>query len=791
MKSFLFYIFLLFFLILLGEQIFGVSHGAQQMSDDITLKNDIWSVRINPASLKIIAIPKNHKTFVISSSQSRNEEIDGLTHDDGRIKWFLQDKKIKISMQLDKRDLYVNIEAQSPGLFTFPIISQSDNLKALILPHWQGIYVPMDDEQWKKILLSRTFDTIQGLTMPFFGLDLKTYTLTYMATNMYNNKLSFKPDNKAIQANFTHEFTKNRPRKEYGFIIRLGKNYSPVEPAIEFRNYLVNTQQFISMKEKLKSVPKADRLRGAIHAYLWGSLQMSFDDVLPNQWKALCSEIIQQADSNQLTPGKRIKETMPPKYWDELVKLSNLKYRPYTYIKSIVAEGLSKTLSKEDFFKKDYFTEIEIPKEVLYLIDHKNIEGLSKAQLFRANAVAFHLAYPNKVRNTDDWGYGYSKRMLRELKASGIKRARLTHDIWDFGMIDFNPEVAIEADKMGYLLGPYDSYHSIHDPKYFGNDISWPTAQFDQDLFKIGGIQLENGKMKSGFQNRGVFLSPLAAKPWVEKRVVRLMKNTPYNSYFMDCDAYGEVFDDYSPQHPATQEDDVAARINRMKWISDAYHVVIGSEGGSSYAAPVIHVAEGMMSNAFGEQSDPDFVKKESKFFLGRHYPMHNPEFFIKRVPLKNKFVFSHYDPRFRLPLNEIVFHDSFVSTNHYESASKKFYNVQDLVELTSLLYLTPPMYHLNVSEFNNIKHDIKKYYDFFYPLHEKMGFAQMTNFIWLTKDRLVQKTVFDHEVEMVANFKDTVFVYSGSTIPPKGILAKWIKSGKTSVYTPGKNSKI
>ncbi len=40
--------------------------------------------------------------------------------------------------------------------------------------------------------------------------------------------------------------------------------------------------------------------------------------------------------------------------------------------------------------------------------------------------------------------------------------------------------------------------------------------------------------------------------PWVEKRVKRIMKNTPYNSYFLDADAFGELYDDYSQYHPNT-----------------------------------------------------------------------------------------------------------------------------------------------------------------------------------------------------------------------------------------------
>src|SRR2546428_6675290 len=57
---------------------------------------------------------------------------------------------------------------------------------------------------------------------------------------------------------------------------------------------------------------------------------------------------------------------------------------------------------------------------------------------------------------------------------------------------------------------------------------------------------------------------------------------------FIDCDAFGDLYEDYSPLHPASQEEDMKARLQRIAWIRDAYGLVIGSEGGSAYAASKI-----------------------------------------------------------------------------------------------------------------------------------------------------------------------------------------------------------
>ena len=74
----------------------------------------------------------------------------------------------------------------------------------------------------------------------------------------------------------------------------------------------------------------------------------------------------------------------------------------------------------------------------------------------------------------------------------------------------------------------------------------------------------------------------------------------PFNYYFFDCDVYGQVCDDYSPLHPATQMSDASARCDRMRWASVQFGAVIGKEGGSAYAASTVHLFEGSFQDGFG-----------------------------------------------------------------------------------------------------------------------------------------------------------------------------------------------
>jgi hypothetical protein len=191
-----------------------------------------------------------------------------------------------------------------------------------------------------------------------------------------------------------------------------------------------------------------------------------------------------------------------------------------------------------------------------------------------------------------------------------------------------------------------------------------------------------------------------------------------------------------------------------------------------------------MLTPVIGWQ-DQDMKNRDSEYYIGQYYPPDGPKVFVKAVPLKERYARCHYDPRFRLPLNEIVFHDSFVSTHHWGSASLKFTNVRETIALTEMLYQCPPLYHLNLDEFKTHRDWISKHHDFFGPIHREVGFAPMTDFAWLTPDRLVQRTVFDDRVALTANFGTESFNRDGVSIPPRSVVATWLADGTWRRFSP------
>ena len=416
------------------------------------------------------------------------------------------------------------------------------------------------------------------------------------------------------------------------------------------------------------------------------------------------------------------------------------------------------------------------------------------ARVFRRELIKSgqFVSMAEKIRRTPDaakllgaahvylWGDGHSPKMLTLLSQAGLDRLWLGSPDWA-GLRD-HADMVKKAIDLGYLIGPYDSFHSIHRP---GETDTWETAQFDQKLYDTGGVILADGRHKTGFKKKGYILNAGFARPWVGERVRRLMAEFRCNSWFVDCDAAGELYDDYSAAHPATQRDDMKARVSRMGWIVDTFHAVVGSEGGSSYAAGVIHFAHGEMTPVIG-WGDPALTDRKSPYYLGGYYPPDGPACFFKQVPMKPEYHRIYSDAHFRLPLYQVAFHDSVVTTHQWGFGSLKFKDEDHTRELLELLYNVPPLYHLNTAAWKKQKDEIVRHYAFFSPLHRQAALMPMMDFQWLTDDHLVQRTRFGDKLEMVGNFGDQAFDWQGTSLPAHSILARGLDSGGVQIYSPG-----
>lgn len=482
------------------------------------------------------------------------------------------------------------------------------------------------------------------------------------------------------------------------------------------------------LKEKVTKLPKAGQLFGAPHIYLWGPALFSRHDVDRGKWTAFARAL---RDAAPDSIGSRVVTQFSDSQRKNLTNLAQSKWAE-NHLTLDVATGIDRALAERALLRLPTNTPL--------------------AEVVSQNSKALGDAYRNLVHDPTTWGDGFSLTLLESLQSAGIDRAVLL--LSDLYGKSPRPDVAAKADELGYLTGPYDSYHSVHDPEA-SPDATWETAQFDRAAYETGRVLNADGSGHGGFKGRGYHFSPAAAWPYVQRRVRDNLNQTPFSAWFIDCDATAECFDDYSPLHPASRVDDVNIRRQRLRWLESDEKLVVGSEDGSVLFADVIHFGHGIQTPYLGHLA-LEFKDPKSPGFLGRHWPSDTPANSFKAVPVPASLRTPYFDPRVRIPLYQAALGDELVVSHHWSFDSFKLSDVAATRELMELLYMAAPMYHLNRETWPLRRDRIVRHFKFWSPLHRQLATAPLTRFEALTPDRLLQRTTFhlpNGEVSMTVNF--------------------------------------
>lgn len=586
---------------------------------------------------------------------------------------------------------------------------------ALILPIAAGIHVDAGDGPLMTKLVNGSPWDLKEL--PVVGARYGERTLVVIVPWPHYAEMLVEKERVGIRFSFPSERNNVTPCD----IVVQWAGAEPLEVARVFCDWRANAGDIggihrpRSLSQKIRDLPKAVRLLGAPHFYLWGPALFSKHDVLRQKWGPLAKAL-------NNAPRGSFKAKIRAQFTDDqrnaLEELASADW-PIAFLTITVAEGIEHAMTRLEL--------LGLPSNT------------SDADVIAKNRNAIATELKQFVLNQDNWGDGLSIVLLDELKSAGIKRAVLT--LSDLYAAAVRPDVVAHADKLDYLIGPYDSYHSVHSPSA-GPDDTWETAQFDEAAFVDGRVVKEQGRRQGGFKNRGFHLSPEAARPYVEQRVGGILANNGYSSWFIDCDATGECFDDYNPLHPATRVDDVKLRRDRLRWLENEKHLVVGSEGGSVLFADVIHFGHGVHTPYIGHLFS-GFQDRDSEYFLGRHWPPDTPEQSFKPINAPPELITPYFDPRVRIPLYQAALSDELIATHHWSFDSLKFENIQSTRALLEILYMVPPMYHINRESWPERKEAILHHVNFWSPLHKELAEARLTKFERLTADSLVQRTTY------------------------------------------------
>jgi len=674
------------------------------------LENALWRVELDPATLAIRVTPSGQPTIQASSGVAARA-VSQLAHSDQQADWQWDDGAFRVSATLEQRDLALSIRARAPG--EIPILQQPASAlgKGVMWPLAEGHYVPADNAIWKAFLLEQgDLNTTQDLSLPLWGVDHGAFTLNWLLTNPYNNRLRWQPDQALSLA---HEFTSLDPDAPMTLRLHLGDG-GPLAGAKRYRQWLVEQGRYEPLADKLRQTPEAQKLLGASHVYLWGNDLLALEDV--RDWSLL----LQRLRGHELN-GLLDKESA--KVLAQITALNR-------YEQTVLLRGLNAAINKKA--RQSW----QVAEPDMTRLAARYGELRSELAVDFAGALS---------ENPAAWG----NPVIQSLSNAGLPRVLLTlGEGWEGGL--WHPEAIRAGVDAGFLMAPYDSYETALSAT---ENPDWTTAHLGGNAYRDCAIVLKGGKLKTGFQQSGHYTDPRCVRPLLEARVQAVQAKAGFNAWFLDAYATSMVFDSYRDRAPMTQAQNAEGNIDASRWINTALKLPTGSEDGNAITAQGILFAHGMQTPVIG-WGDPAMTKdKQSPYYVGNWFPPEQPAVFFKPVPLKEPFRTVYVEPTMRLPLYQAVFHGSVITTHHWLFDSLKLSNVQVENELTQLLYNVPPLYHLSAATLKQRLPLIQRQDAFFRPLHQRLATQELTGFRWLTADRLVQESTFADGTRLVANF--------------------------------------
>ncbi|MGL5647090.1 MAG: glycoside hydrolase [Clostridium sp.] len=733
------------------------------------VKDYNFTYTVNPKTFEV-TIDNNGEKY-IASEPMKEMNVSDFKKIGDETSWNYPDKGVKVLLKKENDCLDVSITSTKTedNSFQFPSVQAP----SYDLPIGEGEYVPSDNKYFKEFFNNYTDTTLEMFSMPFFALNEKDASILYIINNPYSNNISFNTKDN-IKFNIDHQFKSINKNKTYGFKIYLTEN-NPVDIAKTYKNYVVKKGDFKTLEQKEKENPNVKKLVGAPEIYLWNNRVIEPENInFQNFIKELTPEI-----------KKRMISILEKAGGDnaQIQAIQQIGTEDYVdnYDKNLITSAITTVCMSKEFYSSELFKNNN--KEVQELLN-EGVNNLNQVQTIKLNELLLKEAMPNAFTDINTWADSATTDIINDLKESGITKAWIGFNNWTQAYM--KPQMVTDAVNDGYLVAPYDSYTSIQDP----GSASWDTADFkDKSLYNDATMKNEEGQYRTGFKNKGRLLNPTLAMPSVKDRVNTILNNIPdFNSWFVDCDAAGQVFNDYSKNHTTTKSENIQARLERLNYIGNDKHMIVGSEGGDDYASQVLDYAQGIDSKPISWMDKETMQNKKSEYYTGAYYSKTGgvPPKFSKIVPVQEEYKVALMDPEYKIPLYKLVYNNSIVNTYHWLWGTLKAQGELKNNLLHNILYNVPGLYHLDKETWNEDKNVIVDNTKVFTPFSDVASYEEMTNFEVLSKDRLVQMTEYGDNLKVISNFSDKTVKELGYEIGPKSlIIIEGKNGGKVIRYTP------
>lgn len=337
-------------------------------------------------------------------------------------------------------------------------------------------------------------------------------------------------------------------------------------------------------------------------------------------------------------------------------------------------------------------------------------------------------------------------RIAGEMKSMGI-----TDVLWSIMDENIDKPSLESVKNLGFLTAYYDVYTDVI-PKTCADKIPetrvkrcenrmeyWPAGiiiKKDGSYCPAWQLMGKDGKMYDQHK-----LCDCVAAECAKKYVKSHGADNGIDGVFIDV-TLCNTEECYSSEHPQTRREAIRAK-NKLFETVKKFGMFSGTENGHEDAVRNFEYNEGMMSISGYRMNDSG--RRMAEFYDDKEVEEGNFKYML--------------DPRFRVPLWELVYHDCQTSYWYWGDSTNSIISQMPKRDLFDILYGLPPIYSLKTECWDKIKDKILSSYKRTVPSARKLRYSRMISFEYLTADKQVQKTVFDNGCEITVNFGKTAYV--------------------------------
>ncbi len=335
------------------------------------------------------------------------------------------------------------------------------------------------------------------------------------------------------------------------------------------------------------------------------------------------------------------------------------------------------------------------------------------------------------------WGARDLMAFLYEVRPEGLTRAFFGNP--HHGVRDSEP--IEEANSLGYLTGPYDSFSDIYDgPTGFQTDDVDETAYHARPgLGPKGGWVTADGFR---YSDRSSAFALRALKTYVPEQI----EQWGFNSRFVDVSMAISLHEDWHPEHTFDRRQDLAYRRDAFSYLANDLNLPLGTEHGNDWGVDLVDFFEGSVGGPFHWKTQGTW----NSGMLQR--PTNSDDY-------REEYLHFGVNPATSIPIWQLVYQDSTFSTYywgdtpgfHYEAAPE----ISDTKDLFVLLYGGNPMLWRDRRGYrwpDDRERFMQSYHDTAHFNYYVVG-QKMTNHEFLSEDRMVQRSHFSNDTVITVNF--------------------------------------